>query len=409
MAAPAVEVHGVSKSFRLYQERNQSLKAAILRGKRASYDEFWALRGVSFEVPEGATFGLVGNNGSGKSTLLKCIARILLPDRGSVRTHGSVASLLELGSGFHQELSGRENIYLNGSMLRMTRSDIDAKLDSIIDFAGIGAFIDQPVKNYSSGMYVRLGFAVAINVDPDVLLVDEVLAVGDANFQDKCMQKFEDFHRVGKTIVIASHALGYMRSMCDEVGQLERGRLVEVRGTGALLADELDPRGADGIEYEDDPPANPAAAHIVKVEVLDRAGFPALWVHSGDEIAIRVHYLAVEPVPRPVFALGLDTASGICAWAQHSRDAPLMPKQISGTGSIEVRIPRLALQSGSYDLHASLLNDAMTHTYDDRQQCSRLEVSNDSLNESVGVAVLGGKWGSSIRHDELEYPGEDSV
>jgi ABC-type polysaccharide/polyol phosphate transport system ATPase subunit len=152
----AVVVDGVSKRFRMYRERNQSIKAALLRGGRAKYDEFWALKDVSFEIPIGSTFGLIGENGSGKSTLLKCVAKILRPDKGSVRTTGTLTALLELGSGFHPELSGRENVYLNGSILGMSKSALDAKFDSIVDFAGIGEFIDQPVKNYSSGMYVRL-------------------------------------------------------------------------------------------------------------------------------------------------------------------------------------------------------------------------------------------------------------
>jgi ABC-2 type transport system ATP-binding protein len=408
MAKPAVEVAGVSKSFRLYRERNQSLKAAVLRGKRTKYDEFWALRGVTFEVPIGATFGLAGNNGSGKSTLLKCIARILLPDRGTVRTQGSMASLLELGSGFHHELSGRENIYLNGSMLRITRSDIDAKLSSIIDFADIGEYIDQPVKNYSSGMYVRLGFAVAIHVDPDVLLVDEVLAVGDANFQDKCMQKFADFRRIGKTIVLASHALGSMNAMCDEVGQLDCGRLVEVRSPGGVVVNDLHSGAAQHIFRPDDAaPAGTTAAHIVRVEVLDAAGFPVSQVQTGDEVAVRLHYLAVEPVAKPVFALALGLASGVCAWAQHSRDAPLMPTRISGPGSVDLHIPRLLLQNGSYDLHASIIDDSMTHTYDARPNSCRLEVFNHCLNESGGVAVLGGTWGNSFDHNLLTQPGKE--
>ncbi|MBA2478878.1 MAG: ABC transporter ATP-binding protein, partial [Sporichthyaceae bacterium] len=188
-----------------------------MRRGRARYDEFWALRDVSFEIPRGSTFGLIGENGSGKSTLLKCIARILQPDRGSITATGSLAALLELGSGFHPELSGRENIYLNGSIVGLPRRTLDERFDDIVDFAGVREFIDQPVKNYSSGMYVRLGFSVAINVDPDILLVDEVLAVGDASFQAKCMEKFADFRAQGKTVVIVSHATETMRSMCDQV------------------------------------------------------------------------------------------------------------------------------------------------------------------------------------------------
>src|SRR3954449_4258351 len=196
----AVEATEVSKRFRLYHERNQSLKAAFMRGRRAKFDEFWALRDVSMSVPAGKTYGLIGHNGSGKSTLLKCMAGILVPDSGAIRTQGKVSALLELGAGFHPELSGRDNVYLNGSILGLSKRELDKRFDAIVGFAGLEQFIDTPVKNYSSGMYVRLGFSVAINVDPEILLVDEVLAVGDEQFQRRCAEKFADFREEGKTI-----------------------------------------------------------------------------------------------------------------------------------------------------------------------------------------------------------------
>ena len=240
MSTSAVSVEGVSKRFRLYRERNQSLKAALMRGKRAAFEEFWALRDVSFEIPEGSTFGLIGENGSGKSTLLKCIAKILMPDEGTVTARGRLAALLELGSGFHPELSGRENVYLNGSILGLRRKELEGKFDEIVDFAGIGEFIDQPVKNYSSGMYVRLGFAIAINVDPDVLVVDEVLSVGDASFQDKCAQKFIDFKAAGKTVVLVSHSMSQVQDMCDSAAWLRKGELVMVGDAKPTIKAYLD-------------------------------------------------------------------------------------------------------------------------------------------------------------------------
>ncbi len=225
MNEPAIEVRDVGKRFRLYHERNQSLKSAFMRRKVSDHEDFWALRDVSFTIPEGTTYGLIGSNGSGKSTLLKCLAKILYPDEGTISSHGRLAALLEVGSGFHPELSGRENIYLNGSILGMKRHEIDSKFDEIVDFSGIAPFIDQPVKNYSSGMYVRLGFSVAINVDPDILVVDEILAVGDAEFQEKCNDKFADFKRRGKTVVLVSHSLPTVSEMCDEAAWIEKGAL----------------------------------------------------------------------------------------------------------------------------------------------------------------------------------------
>jgi ABC-2 type transport system ATP-binding protein len=221
----AIRVDHVSKKFRMYKERNQSLKSAIMRGRTSVYDDFWALKDVSIEVAKGQTIGLVGDNGSGKSTLLKCMARILYPESGSIAMRGRLAALLEVGSGFHPELSGRDNVYLNGSILGMTRREIDEKFEDIVEFSGVREFIDQPVKNYSSGMYVRLGFSVAIHVNPDVLLVDEVLAVGDETFQAKCAEKFVQLRREGRTIVIVSHALGTLANMCDELVWLKNGEV----------------------------------------------------------------------------------------------------------------------------------------------------------------------------------------
>lgn len=225
MNQPAVIVDHVSKRFRLYRERNLSLKSAILRGRTSISDEFWAVRDVSFDVPEGETFGLIGKNGSGKSTLLKTLARIYHPDEGSITMRGRVASLLEVGSGFHPELSGRENVYLNGSILGLSRKEVAARFDEIVEFSGVEKFIDQPVKNYSSGMYVRLGFAVAINVRPDVLIVDEVLAVGDGEFKKRSKEKFRELTQEGRTVILVSHSLGQVRSMCHQVAWLENGRL----------------------------------------------------------------------------------------------------------------------------------------------------------------------------------------
>lgn len=224
----AVKVEGLGKKFRLFHERNQTLKSAIMRRKVSEYEDFWALRDINFEVPQGSNFALIGSNGSGKSTLLKCLAKILWPDEGSITSYGRVASLLEVGSGFHPELSGRENIYLNGSILGMNRKEVDRKFDEIVEFSEIGKFIDQPVKSYSSGMYVRLGFSVAIHVQPDILVVDEILAVGDAAFQEKSRAKFDELHEQGRTVILVSHSLGTIMQMCDQAAWIEKGSLRSV-------------------------------------------------------------------------------------------------------------------------------------------------------------------------------------
>lgn len=234
MTEPAVVVDHVSKKFKLYKERNQTLKSAVMRRKKAVAEEFWAVQDVSFEVPQGSTFGLIGRNGSGKSTLLKCLARILHPDAGTITMNGTAASLLEVGSGFHPELTGRENIFLNGSILGLAKRDINERLDEIISFSGVGKFIDQPVKNYSSGMYVRLGFSVAIHVRPDILVVDEVLAVGDGAFKKKSREKFREFTDSGRTVILVTHSLAQVREMCDQVAWLNQGRLEAVGDAGVV-------------------------------------------------------------------------------------------------------------------------------------------------------------------------------
>lgn len=220
----------------MYHERNDSLKSMVMRGKKSVHEDFWALKDVSFEVPHGTTFGLIGKNGSGKSTLLKCLAKILWPEEGSITARGKQASLLEVGSGFHPELSGRENVFLNGSILGMSRKEVTRKFDEIVSFSGVGHFIDQPVKNYSSGMYVRLGFSVAVAVTPDILVVDEVLAVGDATFQKRCRTKFKEMKEEGRTVILVSHSMNTVKDMCDEVAWLNEGELKMIGKTNDVVA-----------------------------------------------------------------------------------------------------------------------------------------------------------------------------
>lgn len=398
MTESAVVVDGVSKRFRLYRERNQSLKAALMRGKRASFDDFWALKDVSFEIPGGSTFGLIGENGSGKSTLLKCIAGILRPNDGSVRTVGSIAALLELGSGFHQELSGRENIFLNGSILGMTKKEVESRFDEIVDFAGVEEFIDQPVKNYSSGMYMRLGFSVAINVDPDILLVDEVLAVGDAAFQDKCMQKFLDFRRAGKTVVVVSHSMGSMRNLCDYAAWLDHGTLTR-SGRADVIVDEY----IDKTHVVEEVIADAAGvadsrwgsgeARITKIEMLNVYGESASQFRSGDPATIRLHYHANEVIERPVFGFAMENRQGFYVWAHNSRDSFFEVDRIDGDGYVDLRFDRLAFQPDSFDLIASIVDHTTTHQFDFMRHCLHFEVLPPKSNrESGGIVALNGGW-----------------
>jgi ABC-2 type transport system ATP-binding protein len=381
----------------MYHERNQSIKAALLRGGRAKYDEFWALKDVSFEIPKGSTFGLIGENGSGKSTMLKCIARILRPNDGSIRTVGSLAALLELGSGFHPELSGRENVYLNGSILGMSKSQIDAKFDSIVDFSGIGEFIDQPVKNYSSGMYVRLGFSVAINVDPDILLVDEVLAVGDQNFQDKCMEKFSEFRKRGRTVIVVSHSMGSLRSLCDEAAWLDHGVLQKVGAATDIVDDYVDSSHAEHeVTQSGSSRWGSGEARITSVQML-KDGVPVTRIRTGDEVTLRLSYEASQTIPTPVFGYAIESRTdGAYVWAFNTHDGKVAPKEISGTGSIDLHIPRMMFQPGAFSVIAGLADRTMAHHYDFVRDALHFDVDLGTPRESGGYVALGGSWGNLV-------------
>lgn len=285
----AIEVRDVRKQFRIYHEINRSLKSAVLRRGRARYEEFEALKGVSFDVPQGSTFGLIGGNGSGKSTLLKCLARILRPESGSIVTRGRMAALLELGSGFHPELSGRENVYLNASILGLKRRDIDERFDEIVEFSGISTFIDSPVKNYSSGMYVRLGFSVAIHIEPEVLLVDEVLAVGDEQFQRKCAEKFSSLQEQGRTIVLVSHSMAQVRHMCDHALWLDRGVPRELGTADDVVRSYLDEQ--DRVE------GSQTRVHELRVRPLEAgSGEPLTDLPAGQawQVAVDAHLVSAD-------------------------------------------------------------------------------------------------------------------
>jgi ABC-2 type transport system ATP-binding protein len=376
-AGPPIVVDGVWKRFRLYHERNQSLKASVLRGRRARFEEFWALENVSFEVHEGSTFGLIGENGSGKSTLLKCIARILRPEKGSISTRGKLSALLELGAGFHPELSGRENVYLNGSILGLSKKQLDRRFDDIVGFAGIEQFIDTPVKNYSSGMYVRLGFSVAINVDPDILLIDEVLAVGDAEFQRKCTEKITEFRKQGKTIVLVSHALPSVRALCDEVALLEHGKLLDVGAPGQIIDEYL----ADAFS-----------------DLLDASGVAVTSAKTGDQVTLRFHYVANQPVPEVVLGLAVHSITGVEVSGPNIRHAGLVCERLEGNGYVDLRIPRLLLVPGAYDVTAALYDFDCTHPYDHVPNALRFDVDAGTPYEENGVVSLGGEWsGTALR------------
>jgi len=392
MSNNVVVADHVSKKFRLFKERNNSLKAAMMRGRRAISEDFWALKDVSFEVPEGSTFGLIGHNGSGKSTMLKCLAKILRPDGGSCRIDGKVSALLELGAGFHPELSGRENVFLNGAILGLGQKELHRRFDDIVEFAGIGAFIEEPVKNYSSGMYLRLGFSVAINVDPDVLLIDEVLAVGDEEFQRKCNEKIAELKAKNKTIVFVSHAMVQVHNLCDNVAWFEHGNLKELGPARELVSAYTGAVQVDRQEDEDGARWGSGEGRIEQVELLDTAGRELSKLRSGDPATIRIHYRMAEPIEQPVFSLAIQTLDGTNVSGPNTRDSHCVPEKLDGAGHVDLHFDCVRLLPNTYDLTCSLFDFNNLHPYDVRHKFLRFDVERGPIEETNGLVSLGGRW-----------------
>jgi ABC-2 type transport system ATP-binding protein len=389
-----VEAEHVSKKFRLLHERNNSLKATILRGRRVVSEDFWALRDVSLDVREGETFGLIGENGSGKSTMLKCLTRILSPDEGRIAVRGKVSALLELGAGFHPELSGRENVFLNGAILGLPQSELKKRFDDIVDFAGVGPFIDEPVKNYSSGMYVRLGFSVAINVDPDVLFVDEVLAVGDEAFQRKCNDKFNELRRAGKTIVLVSHGMVAVENLCDRVAWFSHGRLMQLgRPRDVISAYTGTVEVGRHIDEFGKVRWGSGEARITGVYWLGADGLAIDRLHSGGPARLRLHYQCREAIERPVFRAVFTTESGLEVCTCSSREAGCMPEKLEGEGYVELAFDPLRLLPGGFLLTVGLSDHSMTSDYDVREEIVRIQVERGESQEPSGLVSLGGSWG----------------
>jgi len=402
VTSSAVVVSDVSKSFRIYRDRQRSLKATVIKGGRARYDEFWALKDIDLEIQQGKTFGLLGNNGSGKSTLLKCMARILKPNKGTITHYGRMAAMLEVGSGFHPELSGRDNVYLNGAILGMSKGEIDGKFDSIVDFSGISDFIDQPVKNYSSGMYVRLGFAVSIHVDPDVLLVDEVLAVGDMAFQEKCTEKFAELRRDGRTVVVVSHAIGQMRSFCDEAAWLRKGTLMGVGPAQDIIDEYADQAHNSSGEPGSD--ENHIKGHIGSGEAtIDRfellsGGHVVDYVRSGDELTIRIHFTCHQALAKPVFGLEFEHESGFVVWGHTTTDGDwTFPTLTPGQGSVDVVIPSLPLRAGQFAINGGIAAVGTARGVDQVRRALTFSVRRSEPTETAGVAVMHSRFENLVQ------------
>jgi ABC-type polysaccharide/polyol phosphate transport system ATPase subunit len=435
---PAIEAEGLTKIYRRFLHKNQfrTLKSALvsrsLLKDLAPEETFTALDGVSFSVPRGTTFGVIGENGSGKSTLLKLMAGITRPTRGTLTVRGRISALIELGAGFHPEISGRENVAINGIMLGLSRREVEERFDSIVDFAELREFIDAPVKTYSSGMYVRLGFAVAIHVDPDVLLIDEVLAVGDEAFTRKCLDKIGEFRRRGKTILLVTHSLGLAEKMCDDILWLRKGSLVD-RGDPKRIVDayltyvaggeeQLLQKGHGHVPEEVPPPpeAPPGETdgrtyregrwgsrevEITEVALLDGAGTPRHVFVPGEDVTVRLGVRAPSGVKDFVFGVGIFTTDGANVYGTNTHIEDFEAGEIRGEGEVRLLLEDLRLVEGTYLLDvAAHKEDGTPYDYHRGLYSFRMK----SRTKDVGVYRPRHRWSFSggVRLEPGEPRGE---
>jgi lipopolysaccharide transport system ATP-binding protein len=343
----AVIFDNVSKRFILRQERPRSFQEAVINifRRNGSGEEFWALRDVSFAVEKGEMVGIIGPNSAGKSTVLKLISRIIEPTSGRVEVNGRVSALLELGAGFHPDLTGRENVYLNGSILGLSRKEIRRKFDSIVSFAEMERFIDVPVKHYSSGMYVRLGFSVAIHIDPEILLIDEVLAVGDAAFQRKCLERIDKLRQEGITILLVSHNLDVVRSLCKKAIWLDKGKIMAEGNPEAVVRQYMwhSYESSKPIRKVKDARWGTGVVKIEQVRILNDLGIKPAVFATGEPMTVEIHYRASRRVEYPVFGLAIHRSDGVHITGPNTQFAGYEILWIEGRGTVSFHIPRLPL------------------------------------------------------------------
>ena len=373
MTDHAIQVDHASKQFRLYKERRRSLKEVVLTRSFGNWDDFWALQDVSFEIPKGQSVGVIGHNGSGKSTLLKLLTGIIDPDAGSVDVRGRVSSLLELAAGFQPEYTGRENVFLYGGLLGLSRRAVARKFDEILEFSELGSFIEYPVKTYSSGMYMRLGFSVAVHLDPEVLLIDEVLTVGDASFQRKCFRHLTRLKKAGKTIVLVSHDLDPVGRFCERAIWLDQGRVM-VDGPSELAIqsylEESASRASRRSAARDSEGAREAADHaldITAVHFRDRQGRETRAVRSGQPLEVEIEYEAYRQLDNIAFNVTVFRSDGIRCVDTPSNTRTLY-SLAPGPGVARLHFPGCSLHSGAYQVTIAVYDpvDGGMHQFHDR-------------------------------------------
>ena len=407
----AIQVKNVKKSFKIYYDKGNTLKERMINRNRKSYEERQILKGISFDVKKGEAVGLIGGNGCGKSTTLKLLTKIIFPDEGTIETDGRVSSLLELGAGFHPDMSGRENIYTNAAIFGLKKKEINEKLNDIIQFSELEEFIDNPVRTYSSGMYMRLAFSVAINVNADILLIDEILAVGDVSFQKKCMNKIREIKEAGTTIILVSHSMGQIEEICDKAVWLEEGKVKEIGPTKEVsihYQDAMEEKRLARIRelarkssQDDEEDASVifnkltirngnGKAKFKKVWLEDKNGKPQEIMGIGNDFTIKAIYGSAfvrEPV---IMSFAITRQDGVLCYATNSDvnngNETLM---LTSTGEISIDITKCNLLSGTYMLNIALTSKE-GEVYDDLQRVLFFKIDSEQLEQ--GVCRINCEW-----------------
>jgi lipopolysaccharide transport system ATP-binding protein len=411
-----VRFEHVSKRFTLRHERPRSFQEIFLKltqmKRSPSKEEYWALTDVSFEIPPGEMVGIIGPNGAGKSTILKLISRIIEPTSGDIEIRGRIGALLELGAGFHADLTGRENIYLNGSILGFGRAEMDLIYDEIVEFSELEHFIDIPVRHYSSGMYMRLGFSIAIHVQPETLLVDEVLAVGDQAFQLRCLQRINEMKQQGVTIILVSHSLDRVRQMCDRAIWLDGGQIQAEGAADQVIEKYVDKVTADSEDAQQEAESSwrrgSHEAEVVRVQFLDGQGQERETFETGETFIARMYYTAHQRIERPVFGVALHEEGGFHVIGPNTGLADYRIQAIEGDGYVDFIIPQLPLLQGTYRFSLAVHDQEGKHSYDYHHQAYTFCVEQPAeIQERFGSIYIPSEWrlSSLPERDANEPPG----
>lgn len=415
-----ISIKNVSKSFKIYYDKPLSVKEKILRLRSKDYSTFTAVNELSLDIKKGETIGLIGHNGCGKSTLLKLITKIFYPDKGDITVNGRISSLIELGAGFHPDFTGRENIYINASIFGLSRKEIDGKIDEIIRFSELGEFIENPVRTYSSGMYMRLAFSVAINVNPEILLIDEILSVGDSNFQKKCFNKIEGFKNSGVTIVIVAHDLGTIEKICDRVIWMDKGKIIEQGEADKVVnlytqhmnekfveqkqeehkyeveqkalteekqIEEL--HSEPKLNFSEDIRWGTKEVEITEARMVNNKNESTNVILAGNSLDIEIDYKVNQAQEEYIFGVGFYTADKIQIYGNNTQIGKLKLKNIKNKGTVKFRISECNLLSGNYKLNVAVVDGNHRALDFIKFYMDFTVVSND---KAVGVHSINHQW-----------------